>query len=219
MLKVCENYDTVVLHIRHYSLLIYSKIIHTYLFHYNNSENTLQNPYGVILMLLQQGDKKGKIYAKILKMFEIYRRVPVLSGLDKKVKKLLRIESPQENFIKKPAAKVKQKKNIKNKIKYFIEMTREKRTSFLCVVQKMMSRMKRSVSIWDDEKEHFETMESDLERKITEIKKKIKFSKDSSNREREINQRRLDVLEGMRQKQEMEISFRVLLDKTLAGGF
>jgi hypothetical protein len=174
-------------------------------------------------MLLQSADRKSPIYQKIIKMFEVYRRVPVLSGLDKKVKKFLRIESPQElDEVKKPLTKHKKKKFMQNKIRQFIEMTRNKRTSFLSVVQKMMSRMKRTVSIWGENAEemnqsNLETLESDLERKITEIKKKIKFGDDSRTKEKEINIHRLEVLEGMKQKQEMEHSFRRLFDDILMG--
>jgi hypothetical protein len=174
-------------------------------------------------MLLQSSDRKNTIHKKILEMFEVYRRVPVLSGLDKRVKKFLRIESPQElDEVQKPLTKQKKKKFLQNKIKKFIEMTRNKRTSFLSVVQKMMSRMKRSVTIWGEDAEKLnqsklDTLESDLERKITEIKKKIKFGCDSKSREKEINLRRLEVLEGMKQKQEMEFSFRRLFDEILIG--
>ena len=223
ILEVCDNYDLCILHLKHYSLVLYSKLIYIYLFHYNNSEYNLQNPYGVILMLLQNTDRKDAIYQKIISMFEIYRRVPVLSGLDKKVKKFLRIESPQEiDEVRKPLTKKKEKKFLQNKIKKFIEMTRNKRTSFLSVVQKMMSRMKRSITIWGEDAEklnqsNLETLESDLERKITEIKKKIKFGDGSKSREKEINLRRLEVLEGMKQKQEMEYAFRTLFDDVLIG--
>ena len=135
---------------------------------------------------------------------------------------MLGIESPEElEPAKKPLIKQRGKKFLKNKIKYFIQMTRDKRTSFLSVVQKMMSRMRRTVSIFGEEDEsehHLDTLESDLERKITEIRKKIKFGKESSEREKEINQRRLEVLEGMKQKQQMEHTFRRLLDDILMGG-
>ena len=172
----------------------------------------------MILILLQQRDEKSPIYQKILKMIKIYQKVPVLSGFDKKVKKFLRIDSPQDHdYLKKPKTKENKTKHIKNKIKYFIEMTTQKRSSFLSVVQKMMNRMRKSVNIWNDGENHLKTIESNLDRKISEIKKKIKNSNKSNYREIEINRKRLDVLEGMKQKQEMETSFRDLLDKTLIG--
>lgn len=220
-LLVGPEFGVCVKHLRHFALLLFSKIIHLYLFHYRSSEINLQNPFGVLILLLQHGDKSCPIFGKIEKMYEIYRRVPVLSGCDKKLKKMLRVDDEGDiNLLKKPFKKAKNKKFLKEKIKHFINVTREKRTSFLSVVHKMMSRMRRTVSIMDDsdaEQSYGETLESDIDRKITEIKKKIKFGKESSERERDINQKRLEVLEGMRQKQQMEHSFRKVLDQVLGG--
>lgn len=220
MLTVCEDFDLTVTHLKHYALLTYSKVIHTYLFHYNRTEHNLQNPYGVVLMLLQSTDRNSLMYSKIAQVFEVYRRVPVLSGLDKKVKKFLRIESPKSlDPVKKSMAKNK-KKFIQNKIKNFIEMAKNKRTSFLSVVQKMMNRMRRNADFWSGaapkiNESRLETLESDLDRKITEIQKKISLRKDSTQRQREIDQQRLEVLRGMKQKQEMEHGFRRQLEATL----
>jgi hypothetical protein len=221
LLKVVDDYHLNTTHLRHFSLLVYSKIIHLYLFHYHHSEGSLQNPFGVLLLLLQHQNKNGPLFQKIEKMYEIYRRVPVLSGSDKKLKKMLKIEDPEElTLSKKPLKKDKGKKYLKQKIKHFIEVTRDKRTSFLCVVHKMMNRMRKTVSLLhesDREDEALDSFEDDIDRKINEIKKKIKFGKETSQRERDINLKRLEVLEGIKQKQQMEFSFRKTLDSVLSG--
>ena len=216
--------DPDISHLKHYILLIYTKVIYLYLFHYNTTVFILENPFGVLLCLLQLEKRGSTIFQKIQLMFTDYRKVPVLSGLDKKIKKYLRFDTPsKENILLKENEKKKiRKPSLKDRIKGIIKLNRDKRESFFAVVQKMMSRVKRSVSMFEGEKDFEEAKnpdESDIDRKIVEIKKKLMFGNFGNSMEIDISRRRLEVLKNLKIAQSLEILFLDVLNVIIVGKF
>ena len=215
-----KEFEMAINHLKHYSLSIYIKLMYSYLHHYSTFKSSLENPYGVLLKLLKIDDiQKGPVYQKALNVFEKYRTVSFLAGTDKKMKKFLRIGSPQKNnSLKKKLIKLTNAKvTLKDKISDIIELNKKRRSSFFKLVKTIVQRMTNNKDSKSSKNANIGcNIEYDMECKIKTLTKKITIGK-GKNHERNENMKKLEILKEAKRKQIDQRKFRTKLNSILAG--
>lgn len=200
------------IHMNHLILLIYKKTIYIYLSNYDNFENIFDNPFGVLNRLLQIGKRDKSLKEKIFVMYKEYRKVPVLSGFDLKLKKQLKFEEPADKDLENLLHQKNKRMSLKDKIKSIISLKNNNQNSLFTVLQKVIKRVNKPFET--NESNHLQSeiansnKQNEIEKKILNVKKQLLKGISFHEEDTQIHQKRLEILKQLKKNEEQFIFFK-----------